>query len=528
MEKFLEACGKRVAGVISGWDRIRFRGTVRWLASERGLNTYMGTTGLLLKDFGKWAERVTASVRAACEAQAQQLDIPLIYLRSAAVDKEAMARKIACERGVEHGDICMFSVLEPCESPLVAGNRATKRLELRMAPRKCAWIYQYWNDPQVGFGHSRLQTWLPLTATICLNGRHWLERQLDAERRTYVKSGNCFPFIANLPRAQQLLDAQLTTDWPTLLQGLLDHSCPAIRQVFGKQPLDYYWSADETEWASDIMFRNAADLKAMMPFLLRHGMLCAQSPAVMRFLSGRPDDACIRGRVPDEVISDLRKRHEGVRLKHWVNRNSVKMYNKAGNLLRVETTINATRVYQVFRRANDDPQRPQSWQHLRKGVADLHRRAEVSQACNNRYADHLSHAAATSTPLAETVRDVCKPVRSGTRRYRGLNLLREDDLKLMRFIARGEHTLNGFRNRDLRAWMDPEAHFADAASARRASGRATRRIQLLRAHGLVRKVPRTTRYQLTAKGSRTAAAILAASEYAFSRFDRISLFDTPG
>lgn len=511
MEKFLEAYGERVAGVMSGWDRIRFRGTVRWLASVRGLNTYMGTTGLLLKDFGKWAERITATVRAACEAQAQQLNIPMIYLNSAKVDKEAMARQIARERRVERGDICMFSVLEPCEAPLVAGNRATKRLELRMAPRKCVWIYQYWDDPQVGFGHCRLQTWLPLTATICLNGRHWLQRQLDAERRAYVKAGNCFPSIANLPRAQELLNAQLKADWPTLLQGFLDHSCPAIRQVFGKQPLDYYWSADETEWASDILFHNAADLEAVMPVLLRHGMLCAQSPAVMRFLSSRPDDVRMRGYAQSEVMSDLRQRHEGIRLKHWVNRNSVKMYNKAGNVLRIETTINATRRYKVFRRAADDPQKPMSWQQMRKGVADLHRRAEVSQACNNRYADQQVHASTAGAPLAETVRDVCKPVRTGTRRHRGLNPLREDDLNLLRFIVRGEHALNGFRNRDLRSWMAKGALSADPAAVRRASGLATRRIQLLRAHGLIRKVSHTTRYQPTTKGTRTATAILAAS-----------------
>ena len=511
MDKFLKAYGERVAGVMNGWDRIRFRGTVRWLASLCGLNTYMGTTGLLLKDFGKWAEHITATVRATCEAQAQQLNIPLIYLNSAKVDKEEMARRIARERRVEKGDICMFSVLEPCTAPLVSGNRTTKHLELRMVPRKCVWIYQYWDDPQVGFGHCRLQTWLPLTATICLNGRHWLGRQLDAERRAYVKSGNCFPSIANLPRAQQLLDAQLTTDWPTLLQGFLDHNCPAIRQVFGNQPLDYYWSADETEWASDILFRNATDLETLMPFLLRYGMLCAQSPAVMRFLSGRPDDTCIRGRVPNEVISDLRKRHEGVRLKHWVNRNSVKMYNKAGNVLRIETTINATRGYQVFRHANDDPQKPMSWQHMRKGVADLHRRAEVSQACNNRYADQQAHAATAGTPLAETVGEVCKPVRTGKRRHRGLNPLREDDLNLLRFIARGEHAVNGFRNRDLRAWMNKGALSADPTAVRRASGLATRRIQLLRAHGLVRKIPHTTRYQPTTKGIHTVTAILAAS-----------------
>ncbi|HNQ76768.1 MAG TPA: hypothetical protein PKM39_09055, partial [Pseudothauera hydrothermalis] len=95
-----------------------------------------------------------------------------------------------------------------------------------MARRKCIFIYHYWNDPLIGFGHTRLQTWLPLGATVCLNGRHWLERQLLAESVPYIKDGNCFPFIADPARAQELLDQQLTTRWPELLDGLLERNCP--------------------------------------------------------------------------------------------------------------------------------------------------------------------------------------------------------------------------------------------------------------------------------------------------------------
>ena len=167
-----------IKGSISGWDRIRFRGTIRWLASLRGLGTYMSTHGLLLKDFGQWVEEITRSVRTACEKQAKRLGIPMIYLRSSGVDKEALARRLANERGIREGDICMFSVVEPCIAPLVCGNHSTKKLEVQMGPRKCVWIYHYWNDAHLGFGHTRLQTWLPLTVTACINGRHWLERQL--------------------------------------------------------------------------------------------------------------------------------------------------------------------------------------------------------------------------------------------------------------------------------------------------------------------------------------------------------------
>ena len=181
MKNLLSLYSDKITGSISGWDRIRFRGTIRWLASTRGIQSYVAKQNMLLKDFGRWAEGVTQRVRSACETQAKVLDIPFQYLASSRTDKEASARKIAADRGVTFGDICMFSAVELCWAPTVKGNRRDKKLHLEIAPRKCVFGYHYWNDPVFGFGHTRLQTWVPLSATICINGRHWLERQLKEE-----------------------------------------------------------------------------------------------------------------------------------------------------------------------------------------------------------------------------------------------------------------------------------------------------------------------------------------------------------
>ena len=101
----------------------------------------MATHGILLKNFGDWAQGITAALRRACAARAENLGIPLRYLDRAGIDKEALARQIATERGIDTGDICMFSVVEPCIAPLVKGDRATQHLELRMGQRKCVFIY---------------------------------------------------------------------------------------------------------------------------------------------------------------------------------------------------------------------------------------------------------------------------------------------------------------------------------------------------------------------------------------------------
>jgi len=209
-------------------------------------------------------------------------------------------------------------------------------------------------------------------------------------------------------------------------------------------------------------------------------------------------------------MTDCRKFYEGFRVKHWLNRNSVKMYNKSGSILRIETTINHTRGFKVFRPPADDAGRPPSWQQMRKGVSDLHRRCELSDQCNERYAEALA-SAEDQEKLKEVVTPACNRIRKDGKSYRGLNPWQEQYHQLLRFLAQGHQALNGFRNKDLRHWPYPQSDEADPQTRRRDAGRTTRYIKLLRAHGLVRKVAKENRYTLTAQGQKFASALLSAS-----------------
>ena len=504
--KLMELYHDTIMGAISGLDRVRFRGTLRLLANTSGLASFMSYTNILLKDFGGWAESMTSMLRQSCAKRADDLGIEMRYLRSSGIDKEKLARQIAADKGITEGSICMLSVVEPCIAPLVKGNKAGKKLELVMAPRKCVFVYHYFNDPAFGFGHVRIQSWLPFNIFICLNGRHWLERQLQKQGIRYSKDGNCFPWIEDIAAAQVLFDEQLKTDWAKLLNGLAMDSCPGLSEVFGGWPPEWYWSGDNTEWATDIMFKSKEALDALYPSFVHHAMRVSDSNSVMKYLGKRG----LVGTGPDEVISDYRRRYEGIRVKHSVNYNSVKMYNKSGSILRIETTINNTRDFKVFRRPNDDEGKPASWQKMRKGVSDLHRRCEVSQQCNNRYGDALAAAKVEET-LKEVVAGACNKVVNEGKRYRGLNPWQQEDYRMLVFLAKGENAINGFRNHDLRMWLYPESEEADKDQQKKYSGRTTRRIKLLRTHGLIRKVPKANRYVLTEKGQKFSCALLTAS-----------------
>jgi len=510
--KLRELYQDKIVGAIRGLDRIRFRGTLRWLATQRGLRTFMNRTDVLLKDFSRWVNGLTSLIRDSAEQRAQELGIEVRYLAQAGVDKENLAREIAQAHGITQGSICLLSVVEPCIAPMVKGNKATQKLDVVMAPRKCVWLYHYFDDPVLGFGHVRLQTWVPFNVFLCLNGRHWLERQLQKQGIAYRKDGNCFPWIEDLAAAQRLLDEQLQSNWTELLNGLALGSCPALAQVLRPLRPEYYWSADETEWATDLMFRSPAALDAIYPSLLHHALRVSDSPSVNRWF-GRghiSQSGQIKGRAPQEVMTECRKFYEGFRVKHWMNRNSIKVYNKSGSLLRIETTINHTRDFKVFRSPADDAHRSPSWLPMRKGVSDLHRRCELSDQCNERYGAALA-SAQVEEKLQEVVTPACNRIRKDGKSYRGLNPWQEQDYQLLRFLAQGQQALNGFRNKDLRRWLYPQSDDADQRQRRRYAGRTTRYIKLLRVHGLIRKVAKENRYTLTAKGQKFASALLSAS-----------------
>ncbi|MFO0792581.1 MAG: hypothetical protein U0586_00795 [Candidatus Brocadiaceae bacterium] len=141
---------------------------------------------------------------------------------------------------ISEGSVCLLSVVEPCIAPKVKGNKASKKLELVMEPRKCVFVYHYFNDPEFGFGHVRIQSWVPFNVFNCLNGCHWLERQLQKQGIGYVKDGNCFVRIDDIEAAQEQFNEQLKTDWSKLLNGLALGSCPALSQVLSPLEPEYY------------------------------------------------------------------------------------------------------------------------------------------------------------------------------------------------------------------------------------------------------------------------------------------------
>jgi len=514
MNAFLLRHADSVTGVLSGFDRLVFRGHLRALSYPHGMDCLLSANRILLKDFSQYAQRATDTLVEASLAQALARGREVRYLDSCNLRKEDVARQIALRDGITDGLVCVLKCVEPCLSFEVHKSRERRRLEIRSRQRKCLHLYHYFFHPVLGFMHARIQTWFPFAVQVCLNGREWLAGMMDAAGIGYVRHDNCFSAIDDLAAAQDLFDQQLRADWPGLLGGVLAQVHPAHPEVLGALPHRYYFSVHQSEWASDFTFKSRECLLQVYSHLLRHALLAFDSASVMRFL-GRavPQSGRVNGHFQGQVHSDSRRRQEGVRVKHTVNGNSVKVYDK-GSVLRVETTINEAHEFKVYRTKEGEPQGEKDWRVLRKGIADLHRGAEVSQGCNTRYAEALA-AVSEKTSLGELAGPMSRPALApggGKRRYlRGLNLLSQQDGTLLAAVGRGEFAINGVRNRDVVRLLYP-ARARDEPERRRRAGRVTRQLRLLRAHGLLHKVPKSHRYQVSRQGRKVIAALLAARD----------------
>jgi hypothetical protein len=509
--RFIQRHRDLVIGQLNGWDRLRFRGSKRLLCTLGGMLNYLWQMRVLNKEFKDYALALTEQLRQATVRVAEAIGQQVRYLASSSLDKEQEARSIARQRGVSEGLIAIFSATEPCLSYHLHRNRQTRTLDLDLVPSKCLHYYHYYQHPRLGFLHVRLQTWFPFTIHICINGREWLARQMDAAGLGYRRMENCFVELADPAQAQKLMDQQLQTDWPRLLDELAGLANPVHEAMFPKVQVPYYWSAQESEWASDVMFRSAEALAPLYARRIHHGLTTLGSADVMRFLGSKlPAHGGVNASFKGQLVSDLKRRPEGIRIKHRRDRNSIKMYNKQASVLRVETTINEPRDFKAFRPKEGDPEGPKQWRYLRRGVADLHRRAQVSQAANDRYLESMA-AVEQPEPLGQLFEPLCRPVRRKNQKARALNPLSADDRALLAAVSRGEFLLHGFRNRDLRTLLYGHPP-TDQQTRRRQAGVVTRKLRLLKMHGLIHKVSHTHRWMLSANGHRAITALLAAAQ----------------
>ena len=181
----MDRFGQHVTGFTSGFDRLRFRATLRPLFQPGGLEIYLYSCKVLLKDFAKLAKELTNQIRKAAYSHFEQLNLPIRYVADSSLSKEDLARELARKQAIASGPICLLACVEPCLSFQLRGDRQAKQLRLVLEHSKCTHLYHYFAHPHFGQLHVRVQTWFPFSVDVCLNGRQWLARQMDRAGLAY-------------------------------------------------------------------------------------------------------------------------------------------------------------------------------------------------------------------------------------------------------------------------------------------------------------------------------------------------------
>lgn len=488
---FLKRFESTVTGHLSFFDRIIIRGLIRPLSRVEGMASWLNWKHVLLKDFGPFVERQSQRLKEHARTLAEAAKRPHIHLTSSKGSKEAIAESLRARDRIDEGLVCVLRAVEPCMSYGIHRNPQTKKLELRRMERKCLFLYFYYVDREFGLMHIRLQTWFPFDIQIWINGREWLARKLDRAGIAYTRRDNCFTSLGDPQRAQAIADGLLDTNLKSIFNIFARRVNPLLRSLLRGTP--YYWTFRQGEYATDVMFRSTRDLDAIFPHLVDHAVHTFQCEDVLRFMGYIQP-----GHFKGKVRTDLKHRWEGIRVLHGVHENSLKMYNKQGSVLRIETTINNPRRFKAYRWTVRDGRRTRAWLPLRKAIADIRRRVEISCAANARYLNALA-AVPDRQPACRILDPVTQAATVSTQRYRPLRPIEPEEARRFAGLLRGDHLLNGFRNVDLRLHLFPRQ--ASDAQTRKAQSQAiSRYFRLLRAHGLIRKLTGTSRYQVTKRG----------------------------
>jgi hypothetical protein len=481
-------------GVLDCYDRVLISGHLQPLAYAKGMTKYLYEQGIRIFDYPQFAHPLRDMIRANAEQIAKENGLEIEFIsQPGQFRKEERVQALIQERGSQPGLVHIFSAMEQCPAYQPWHNKESHKTYLKPKTSKCLHYYFYFIEPELGLCHLRVPTWVPCRLQLYFNGHNWLATQLQAQEIDFELVDNAFVQIADFEQANQLASQLDIEKLQAKLDNLAQQYCPVVSHL----KLNYHWSISQAEIATDLVFKEQETLQQIYPHLLETLIHTVKPDDIATFL-GRKG---VHGRYQGEMGNRFNVRLEGSRIKHRMGPVSIKMYDKFNLILRIETTVDDVSFFYQYRHVHhrDETTTPK-WAPLKKTIYSLPALREVTVAANQRYLKFIS---AIETPevgvkklhqLAETRTD-------DHHRYKGFNLLAQEDASLFRLLLRGEFTISGFANKDLRRLL-PDKN----------SGQITRLLKRLRVHGLIKRVSKRYKYYLTNFGRQVSTMALKLRE----------------
>ena len=498
LSRFVTKFTSLIIAVLSCFDRVIFKGHLP-ISNGPALEGFVDHVLKIRRcDFMAFAERQSQTLVDRAQRAAEEAGVEYRFLKGSH-RKDKLVDEILRQRSdLVEGLIVVFCCMECCPSfKLVYGQGRPRLVNARRQQRV---LYFYFLDPQLGLIYIRLTTWFPFTIQVYVNGHSWLAREMLARRLGFDIQDNAFTILDDPEAAQELADSFADLNWRKILDRLARQVNPLMFERWFRG-LSYYWVVDQAEYATDLIFTSREALAGLYPRLLDHAALNFSANDILGFLGRR-----FHPRFEGEVLTDCQKgRHPGARIKHRVKNNWLKMYDKFGWVLRIETVINDPREFRVRRLRTREGRREMVWCPMNKGVINLYRYREVALASNRRYLDALA-VVDDPAPAYRQVEELTEPVVVSGRSHAGFNPASPGDVGLFRAVLAGENLLHGFRNADIRAALYGTTE--DEGERRRQSHAVGRLLKRLHVRGLIVKVPRSHRWHVSKKGQQVLGAVV--------------------
>jgi hypothetical protein len=500
----VERYDDRIAGVLSCYDRVVVTGTLPTVCYAEGMTRFLYANQIRIFDYPEFAMTLRDRVREAAASLAVQAGITIEHVSKGHVRKEAIVTssgysngfaagtlaslaKVLEQRGDHPGLVHIISAMEACDAYKPWHNKQTHKTYLRPDSGKCLHYYFYFMDADLGLIYLRVPTWSPFRLQFYCNGHSWLARQLTAADIGFVAADNAFVRIDDWQRAQELADAFS----PELLHRVLDRYAAQCCPVLGVFSQTYHWSLMQVEYATDLVFRSAATLGPLYEQLTRQSVLSVKAEQIATFL-GRH----VTPQLAQELGSRFSTRIEGTCIKHRFGDASIKMYDKFGQILRIETTTNDVSFFKHHRRVehrNGPPTRGLA--PVKKTIYSLIDLGEILFGCNRRYLEHLSALDDFSAGVRALDR-LTKPRQADDKTVKGINFFDPTDNALLHALQDPRVNIAGIRRADLLALVEQLS-----------PAQLSRQLRPLRDIGVIKRVTGTYRYYLTRIGRSATAAL---------------------
>ena len=499
----IEQNKEKINGILETFDRMIINGYLLNLCNYRHFLYYLIQNNIQLKDFDKFALEQTNELCNHIDNYINENNVQTIYLNSGKIDKNEIVMCELDKNPNKTGLISVLSAVEICNTMTVKPNHESQKLEVTSRPTKCKHYYFYYNDEEFGLMYLKIQTWFPYNVQIYINGREYLSKLLDKNNIKYEMYNNSFSYIEDFSKAQELADDILNKKISDSFDGLIKQiniHLPKIEKIFSHS---YYWCIDQCEFATDINFKSRDDLSLFYKTLVETAYFTFSSEDIYSFF-GR-NVSRIHKFSKGEIVSDLRNRYQGYRIKFKINNNQIKMYDK-GNNLRIEVTINNPKDFKVLKEKekiieHKTLEKEKVWVPMGKSISNLYRYVEISKSITKRYIEALPLVNIDEVQISD-IEKLSSSITINNRKYTGFNILEKDTLKLFSIISKGEYLINGFSNKSIRN------QYFEVDITSKEINKLTRLLSKLKAHGIIKKVARKNKYYLTTKGRKITNSIL--------------------